>query len=568
VSARERERGRKLSWRTGGVVFIGYLALAAVLLGRGAFRHFDTYCICTEASDPTQFVWTNVWWPHAIGSGINPFLTHAIWTPGPFDLATATSIPLASLAVAPVTFTLGPLAAYNVLALLSPALAAFFAFRLCRYVTGRFAPSLVAGFLFGFSGYMLGQLIGHLNLTLIFFVPLALDIVLRHLDGVTGRRRFVVSFAAVVAGQALLSTEVLFTGLMFGAIALLAAAAFFDSEGRERIRRVTISIVIGGAVAAVVISPFLYYALFYSAQPAFISAARFGMDALNPLVPTPAQWIGHSSFESVAATFPGGFTEAGGYLGIAFVLLGGWWLISTRKDRATRVMLAVLTCTVIASLGTSLIIAGQTTISLPWKLLDHLPLLEEVIPVRFAMYTSLIIALAVALALASSRGAAAWRWALASIGVLMLIPNGGSALFHSTPPDPAFFTSGQYKHYIDRDEVVLALPFSQRGPTLIWQARTDMYFRLAGGYFGQQPPDDYLEEPVVVELIQGVVSEGTPCNLKSFIERRDVGAVVLETGSAEPYRPVLAELGLRSREVGGVDLYDVTPTLATPPACT
>lgn len=567
MSAREREGERKLPWRTDGFVLLGYLALAVVLLGRGALRHFDTYCVCTEASDPTQFVWTNVWWPHALGSGINPFLTHAIWAPGPFDLATATSIPLASLAVAPVTLTLGPLAAYNVLALLSPALAAFFAFRLCRYITGRLAPSLVAGFLFGFSGYMLGQLIGHLNLTLVFFIPLGVDIVLRRLDGVSSRRRFVISFAAVVAAQALFSTELLFTGLIFGAIALLADAVFSDSAGRDHIRRVTIEIVIGGAFAAVVISPFLYYALFYTAQPAFISAARFGMDALNPLVPTPTQWIGHMSFATVAATFPGGFAEAGGYIGIAFVLLGGWWLISTWKDKATRVMAVVLACTVIASLGTSLYISGQSTISLPWKVLDHLPLLEQVVPVRFAMYTSLIVAVAVALALASSRGAAVLRWGLAVIGVLMLIPNGGSALFHSTPPDPTFFTTDQYKNYINHEEVVLALPFSQRGPTLLWQARADMWFRLAGGYFGQQPPDDYLEEPVVIELLQGVVNEETPCNLKSFIERRDVGAVVLETGSTEPYRPVLAQLGLRSREVGGVDVYDVPPTLATLEAC-
>jgi hypothetical protein len=508
-----------------------------------------------------------VWWPHAIGSWINPFLTHSIWAPGPFNLATATSVPLASLVATPVTLTLGPLAAANLLVLLSPALAAFFAFRLCHYITGRLAPSLVGGFLFGFSGYVLGQMIGHLNLTLIFFIPLAVHIMLRRFDGVTSRRFFIVSIAAVIAGQALLSTEILFTALIFGAITLLAGAIFGGPEVRDRIRRLTIETLLGGVLAAVVISPFLYYALLYEGQPAFNSAARFSMDALNPLVPTPTERIGRTSFAPVAGTFPGGYAEAGGYIGIAFVALAGWWLFSTWKRRESRVMLTVLVCTVIGSLGTALYISGHPTISLPWKLLAHLPLLHEVIPVRLAMYTSLIVAVAVAMALASSAGSAWLRWTLALIGVVMLLPSGGSALFHSNPPDPSFFTTDQYKRYIDREETVLALPYSQRGQSLLWQARTDMWFRLAGGYLGQQPPDDYLEEPVVIQLLEGVANEETPCLLKSFIERRDVGAVLLESASTEPWRPALAQLGLRSREVGGVDFYSVPRRLPVPSEC-
>lgn len=562
-----RGRGRRLSWRVGVLALLGYFALSLVLVGRGTLAHLDSQCVCTESSDPTQFVWTMVWWPHAIGSWMNPFLTHSIWAPGPFNLATATSVPLASIVAMPVTFTLGPLAAANLLVLLSPALAAFFAFRLCHYLTGRIVPSLVGGFLFGFSGYVLGQMIGHLNLTLVFFVPLAVHIVLRRFDGVTGGRFFVVSIAAVIAGQALLSTEILFTALIFGAITLLAAAVFSDAGGRDRIRGLTIEIVLGGILAAAVISPFLYYALLYEGQPEFISAARFSMDALNPFVPTPVEHLGRTSFAPVAATFPGGYAEAGGYIGIAFLLLGGWWLISTRSRKSSRVMLAVLVCTVVGSLGTDLYISGQPTISLPWKTLAHIPLLHEVIPVRLAMYTSLIVAVAVAQALAS-RARSAWiRWTLAIIGVAMLIPSGGSALFHSSPPDPSFFTSDQYKRYIDHEETVLALPYSQRGQSLLWQARTDMWFRLAGGYLGQQPPGDYIEEPAVIQLLQGVANEETPCLLKSFIERREIGAVVLESASTEPWRPALAELGLRPQEVGGVDFYRVPPDLSAPAAC-
>ena len=563
------ERGRALSWRTGTLVLLGYFALTVVLIGRWTVvSHLDSNCLCTESADPTQFAWLMVWWPHAIGSGINPFLTHSMWAPGPFDLATATSVPLAAVVATPVTLTLGPLAAYNLLALLAPTLAAFLTFRLCYYLTGRVAPSLVGGFIFGFSGYMLGQTIGHLNLTLVFFVPLAVHLVLRRIDGAIGCRRFVISIAAVIAGQALLSTELLLTSVIFGAAGLLAGAIFADADGRERIRRVTIEILGGGVFAAVVIAPFLYYALFYTSQPEFVSAARFSMDALNPVVPTPVQRIGRITFAPVAGTFPGGYAEAGGYLGIAVVLLSGWWLATTWRTRASRVMLTLLACTVLASLGTALYISGHSTISLPWKWLDHLPLLEEVIPVRLAMYTSLIVSVAVALALAASTGSAWLRWSLAVIGVVMLLPSGGSALFHSTPPDPSFFTTDQYKQYLEKEETALVLPFSTRGQSLLWQARTDMWFRLAGGYLGQVPPKDYMEEPVVTQLLTGAANAETPCLLKSFLERRDVGAVVMESASPEPWRPALAKLGLRSREVGGVDFYRVPQNLGTPAGCT
>jgi hypothetical protein len=562
-------RGKQvtLSWQTATVVLLGYLALSVLLFGRTALGHLDTRCICTASADPIQYVWAIKWLPWAIGHGHNPFLTNAMWAPGPFDLATTGWTPLAAFAAIPVTLTLGPLAAYNLLVLLSPALAAFFAFRLCHYLTGRLAPALVGGFMFGFSSYLVGQMIGHLHLTLVFLIPLAVEIVLRHLDGRMSRRTFVISIAAVIAGQALLSTEILFTSLMFGAIALAAGAVFNDSEGRDRLRRITIEIVLGGIVAAIVLSPFLYYAVIYASPPPLIDASRFGLDVLNPFVPTPVDRIGRSSFAPVAYSFHGTFSETGGYLGIAVILLSAWWLISTWKRRATRVMLVVLACAVLFALGPVLLIAGQPTISLPWKLVENLPLFEQVIPIRLTMYMALVVSIAVAMALAARAGAPWLRWGLAIVGVIMLIPGGGSSLFQSTPPDPTFFTSGQYKHYIHKEETVLAFPFSQLGYSMLWQVRGDMSFRVAGGYLAQQPPDEYVEDPAVQQFYALATSPETPCLMKSFIERKEVGAVLIEAGSEEPWGPELEKMGMHPQALGGIDYYRVPNTLPIPTGC-
>ena len=38
--------------------------------------------ILGSGRDPQIFVWSFAWWPHAIGTWQNPFVTHAIYAPG------------------------------------------------------------------------------------------------------------------------------------------------------------------------------------------------------------------------------------------------------------------------------------------------------------------------------------------------------------------------------------------------------------------------------------------------------------------------------------------------------
>ena len=87
-------------------------------------------------------------------------------------------------------------------------------------MTGAWLPSLVGGYVFGFSSYELGQMLGHLHLVPIFLVPAAVHLVLLRMDEAISVRRFVVLMAAVFAFQVLISTEVLFAGLIFGFAAL------------------------------------------------------------------------------------------------------------------------------------------------------------------------------------------------------------------------------------------------------------------------------------------------------------------------------------------------------------
>src|SRR5438094_407194 len=96
------------------------------------------------------------------------------------------------------------------------ALAAFLLYTVCSI-----APSLVGGYLFGFSTYELGQLSGHPNLALVALVPVAVLLVVRRMAGDLSPRRFVLLLTAVLVGQFLVSTEVALTLALFGGLALV-----------------------------------------------------------------------------------------------------------------------------------------------------------------------------------------------------------------------------------------------------------------------------------------------------------------------------------------------------------
>src|SRR5580700_6168814 len=162
--------------------FLLYLAFSFLVSGRGVPGRTGIAFI-GKASDPGMFMWYLRWWRYAFEHRINPFLTDLLWAPLGFNLAWTTFIPIPAWLVMPIGHALGGAAAYNILSLIALPLAAAFTFMLCRRVGSAFWPSLLGGYIFGFSPYMLGQLLGgHLNLIFAFPIPLAVLAAFRRLD--------------------------------------------------------------------------------------------------------------------------------------------------------------------------------------------------------------------------------------------------------------------------------------------------------------------------------------------------------------------------------------------------
>ena len=539
------------------VAAVLYAVIAMGFFGEHVVAHLGRDCACQPgATDPSIFMWSLAWWPHALLHGLNPFVTHAVFAPDSTDLGAMTSVPAAALVMAPVTLLFGPLVSYNLAVIASPLLAAFFGFLLCRYITRSFAAALVGGYLFGFSPYMLGQMLGHLHLVLVFPIPVAVHLTLRHIDGRISQRRFIALMVILLAALLGFSTELAFTFVLVSSVALIAAFALAPAI-RQRLLSAAKAIVIAGALAALVASPLIYYGLSEIVKFPPTIGDIDGGDALGFLVPTILIRLGRQYFAVVAAGFTGGdVAESGIYLGIPLALVVARYC-STRWDRvATRILVVLLAVIGVFLLGSHLHIAGHPTIPLPWKPIDH-SLLREVAPVRLGLYMFLIVAVIAAMWLAQPRAGrlGVAKWVVAAIGIAFVAPNLSAGLWHGRPPNPPFFTTMQYRKVLSRDETVLVVPFGPSGMSMLWQAETGMWFRMAGGYLNQYPPPDYVRDPLLSALAGQV--KPSPVLLRSFLSRRHVGAVIVDPSNPQQWPGALAELGLKPVSLGGVWVYRV-----------
>jgi hypothetical protein len=518
--------------------------------------HPDSVCACSGNGDPTSFMWAFEWWPHAILHGLNPFHPDVIWAPAGANLTQGGfALPAATLVMAPVTLVAGPMVSYNIVSVLLPVLAAWFTFRLCRYLTASFGPAFMGGLVFGFGTYMSAHLLGHLNLASVFLAPAAVLLVLQRRDEQISRNRFVLLMAVVFGVQLLLSAEMLLLGLGVGALALLVARVPLRIPGE---------LLAAGAIAMVVTSPFLYWTLNglgdadRDAWKTFTDL--YPGDALNPVMPTEVTWIGHSWFEDTTAKFSNfAPSEAAAYIGPLLLLAVVAFAVTQWRRTAARVILAVIAVCYVLSLGTELHVAGDATgVWMPWSLLHPLPVFDHVISSRFWAYAMLAIAVAVALWLAEPGPRAGLRWAVAGVGVLLMLPNLASDFWDGRPTDPAFFRTDAYKQQVRKGELMLALPYARFGSSMLWQARTGMYFDMPEGYVSPEYPKEFREDPFFGTLVSGQVGDGSPEGLRDFLARRKVTAVVIDAKKPGGWPFVMGALGLDPVKTGGVLFYRVS----------
>ena len=548
------------------IVLLGYAAISFGYFGWRVLPHPGRGVI-GFGHDSEIYVWSFAWWPHAIGSGSNPFMTHVLYAPTGINTAWTLSVPGLAIVFSPITILFGPVASYNIAALLMPVLSAWTAYLLCRYLTRSIWASVIGGYLFGFSTAMLRQqLYGHLPVTGVFLLPLVALVVVRYLRRDMAARGLAVRLGVLLALQLWISTEFALTVTLVLALGLVLAFLLVPAE-RRRLLSSLPPILAAYALGAVFAAPLVYYALTGLVSHGFINVHDTGSDLLNFVVPTKVIALGGSSFPSVASHFKSSGSSA--YLGLPTLLIAAAFALRLRQSAAARFLTVALLAVAVIALGTELEIDGRRILPLPWSAAAHIPVVNNSLPFRFTAYVSLAAAVIVALWTATTRGRIYARpYLLPLLAVAVLVPSLWRTTYPSfSPTRPerlAFFTDGLYKTCLGRNETVAIFPFG--GDSLLWQAEAGFSFRMAGD--GLQAPDQALNafdaERIVYELNYVYSARPTIDRLLAFAATHHVDRVLSAPSGGYPNSSQMRRFG-PTQLIGGMFVSPACgqPSLAT-----
>ncbi|MHB8383360.1 MAG: hypothetical protein ACYDC3_13605 [Candidatus Binataceae bacterium] len=541
----------------GALAVLIYCAVSWLIFGHGLSAGLSTHYV-GMSSDPTAFFWFLAWWPYALGRLLNPMFTRLLWAPEGASLAWATPIPLPALVAAPITKMLGPVAAYNLLCLAAPPAAAFSAYLLCRRITNQFWPSLLGGLIFGFSPYMLGQILAHVDLIMIFPVPLAILAVLKFLGAEIRARTYAAAIAALMVAQFLCFPELFATSVMFGAIVF--AIALRLSPERSRLLAMIAPTAGALVIALVILSPYLYAMLSAGAfRDAIYPPSLYSTDLLNLVVPASFNWLGtFSPMRAISDHFPGFWIEHGACFGVPLLFVGAAYCRDNWNAPATKIALFSFAAIVIASFGPALLIAGRPVLPMPWLLATHAPLIANALPIRFAMYGFLVLAIIAAQWFASSGASVMLKAAAAAAILITMLPRFGTGFWTTAIQQPSMFTDGSWRASISPDEIILPLPYERNGASMLWQTTAHMGFRMASGYTSIVPPG-FKRFPAVRFFLGAIDLPEAPRQIMAFAAQHQIGAIVIDDADPdlETWRHAIDPLGLHMTDSGGAYVYQV-----------
>jgi hypothetical protein len=524
--------------------FLLYLAASVLLWGRPVLAHFASRYVAGNRGDPDFYRWALKWTPWALTHHESILFTDRVFAPQGVDLSWTALVPGPALVAWPVTAAFGTLASYNLLMLFAPALAAWAAYLVGRRVTGSFWASLAGGYLFGFATYMTGQMQAHLNLVLIFPVPLAVYLVIRVVEGSLGRWWFVGLMSLTLLGLLSISTELFATTILFGGIAFVLALIAAGTVRPDVVRAIALTGLACGIVVALVWVPYLLPILRHAPADPIRPLDRASADLLGFVVPH-GELVGGNRFASVTDRFTARRAEDASYIGLAGLAVLVGFATTERRRAGTWALLGFVVVGSLLALGPVLHIVGTRMFVMPGALIAHTPLVRNATPQRFPAYTALAIGVIVAIWLARARGRWAWvRWVIVAVAAASLLPT-----IHSPdwfPPDrtPGFFADGTYASVLAPNENVFVISGSN-GEEMMWQASADLSFRMPEGYIGAIPPtnqDGRLSKGLSAEdpfpFVPGQEE------LSAWLARHQVSAVVLSDNARANFEPVLRAIGL------------------------
>ncbi len=481
------------------VAALSYLALGFALWAHAWIGGVRTHTLC-GCGDPALFLWFFQAPATSLAHAQNPFYSTAMFYPTGINLLDQTSVMGLTVPLIPVTWIFGPVASFNLASTLVPALTAFAMFMVLRRWVRWTPAAYLGGLLYGFSPFMVNSLeYGHLMTAALMLLPLILAV----LDEILLRQRYPARRAGVllgllIVGQFFLSSELLLMVILLAAFSVVALVGVARVADPERLRLAAPHAAVALGSAAVVAGVLLAYPILFAlVGPAHLSGAVWphlqatgGTTASLFVDPVPDRAL------SVVASYggyEGGPLPSGSYVGwgLIVVLVSGT-VVWSRDRRLWFYGLLVAVCVAFS------FNAGPGA-WVPSRLLARVPLIENIVPLRFLAVGFLGAAVMVALILEHVRTRLPQRLTLGAVGgdlvgISVALGVGAVALvplFVNFVPAlpftmeavvlPKWYTTVAPKAPPGRVLLSYPVPFSGIQVALAWQAVNGLSYSQAGG---------------------------------------------------------------------------------------
>ena len=548
-----------------------YLTLSFIFFGRNISwsKYYFGY-----STDSVVTIWFLNWWSFAISHGLNPFLCKYVWFPAGYNFTWATSVPFLAILSWPVTVLGSPVLSYNILMLSAPAFGAWAAFLLGRELTRDWAASLVCGFLFGFSAPELWALLANLNLDTVVLIPLAILLCVRRLRGSLNRWQFVVLLSLLLVAQLGISTEVLATLCLIGALSWGIFLLFTPVGERQTFWRLAADIALSAPLVMILASFFLYYLVKGLPDvPAQINPPGLGgaelLKFVVPAVPIKPDWM---MLAAIARQFSGFMPNNYTYISPPLLLLLVLYFYRHISTAYVKALLALICIISVLSLGAKLLFNGElTNIPMPWALFSHIPIIRSIIPNRLLIYLSLGSAIAAAFFLTEARTVKSRlsRFALAGLACLCLSPAKVDVLpmpWQTQPifqkqtefkwsrwPEDPFFTPAHIKKALGSMPNVILLPDPSVGPGMAWQVNAGFGFTQAAGYVGFKLVHEQKWH-VLDDTVWGQVKPDFGAVFPAFCAAHRVDYILIGPGTPASVISAIEALGWPHRMDSGIEI--------------
>lgn len=547
-----------------GAALLVYAAVAAILLfHRGLLA--GTYYL-GQGSDPSLYVWMFRFLPDAIAHLHNPIVLTQAWAPYGLNITQSTTTPTLALLAWPLTALLGPVAAFNIISIAAPALAAATAFLFASAYTMRWSVAFVSGWIFGFSSYVFAALLGHLQVDFIAFVPLAfLAVALRAQERLSNPGYILLLVIALVLqfGTALeiFTTEAMFLPF-FAVIAQITRPGGRADIFRPNLDNLLFGMMIAYLIALIVISPLLwsFFEAYLHLPQSFQNGGYWSADLLNYVIPTPVTLIGGHAALPLSHRFLGNWSEDLEYIGAPLLILTGIAIWQLRRMPASWSLSGLLLVGFVCTLGPRLRILGHSSIPLPWAIPARLPVFDNIEPARIMVFALLAVAGLIALwieRLQHGRSAALVGVALAALLALPATKTHDRQHWWDSPtPTARLFLTGRYRQLIPRGSTVLFLPFkSNNGHAMFWQATTPNAFRMTNGYGSMIPPALAIW-PAARILEGGLPVTDFPTTFDEFAKAERIETVIVPDKEMPNWDQALRAAGWHGTRVGRLTVFD------------